>query len=256
MKGMCADIAIHDTGTGNPHAHVMLTMRPFNEDKSWGDKQKKEYILDPQGEKIYDPKKRSYKCKSIPTTDWNSQDNAEVWRAAWSETANQYLKLLKHDKQLDHRSYKRQGIARIPTIHLGAESSQMEKRGIRTERGDINRAVEVTNKQLRQLYARIKKLRGWLKEEMENTAPPTLADVITNILNQRESEGKKSHYSTISSVKAAANILNFLSINKITDMAGLEEKVKAMHDKQSDIREKLKPVEQRLRRRAQSRKSP
>ena len=44
-QGMCADIAIHDTGGGNPHAHVLLTMRPFNEDKTWGDKQKKEYIL-------------------------------------------------------------------------------------------------------------------------------------------------------------------------------------------------------------------
>jgi len=32
--GMCADIAIHDTGGGNPHAHIMLTMRPFNEDRT------------------------------------------------------------------------------------------------------------------------------------------------------------------------------------------------------------------------------
>ena len=27
-KGMCADFAIHDTGGGNPHAHILLTMRP------------------------------------------------------------------------------------------------------------------------------------------------------------------------------------------------------------------------------------
>jgi len=55
-QGMCADVCIHDTGGGNPHAHIMLTMRPFTEEKTWGDKQKKEYILDPQGEKIYDNK--------------------------------------------------------------------------------------------------------------------------------------------------------------------------------------------------------
>jgi ATP-dependent exoDNAse (exonuclease V) alpha subunit len=55
--GMCADLCIHDTGKGNPHAHIMLTMRPFNEDKTWGTKQKKEYILDESGGKIYDPKK-------------------------------------------------------------------------------------------------------------------------------------------------------------------------------------------------------
>ena len=42
-KGMCADICIHDKDDGNPHAHVLLTMRPFNEDGSWGNKQRKEY---------------------------------------------------------------------------------------------------------------------------------------------------------------------------------------------------------------------
>lgn len=44
--GMCADICIHDKQDGNPHAHVMLTMRPFNDDATWGTKQKKEYIPD------------------------------------------------------------------------------------------------------------------------------------------------------------------------------------------------------------------
>ena len=43
--GMCADIAIHDKQDGNPHAHVMLTMRPIEKDGTWGAKQKKEYIL-------------------------------------------------------------------------------------------------------------------------------------------------------------------------------------------------------------------
>lgn len=75
--GMCADIAIHDIGGGNPHAHIMLTMRPFEQGGAWGAKQKKDYIFDPQGNKIYDPKKRQYKCKSIPTTDWNEQTKAE-----------------------------------------------------------------------------------------------------------------------------------------------------------------------------------
>ena len=27
-SGMCADFSIHDKGDGNPHAHIMLTMRP------------------------------------------------------------------------------------------------------------------------------------------------------------------------------------------------------------------------------------
>lgn len=76
-EGMCADIAVHDTGGGNPHAHVMLTMRPIEQGATWGAKQKKEYILDRNGNKIYDRKKRQYKCKSVPATDWNEQIKAE-----------------------------------------------------------------------------------------------------------------------------------------------------------------------------------
>ena len=49
----------------------------------------------------------------------------------------------------------------------------MEKKGIRTERGDINREIEVTNQQLRQLKARIAKLQSWVKTETENTEPPS-----------------------------------------------------------------------------------
>ncbi len=44
--GMCADIAIHDKKNGNPHAHIMLTMRPLEQSGEWGAKSKKEYILD------------------------------------------------------------------------------------------------------------------------------------------------------------------------------------------------------------------
>ena len=172
--GMCADICIHDNKDGNPHAHIMLTMRPFTEEKAWGDKQKKEYILDQQGEKIYDKKKRSYKCKSISATDWNEQTKAEEWRAAWADEVNMEMEKHNHAARIDHRSYERQGVEQIPTIHLGVAASQMEKRGIRTERGDINREIEVNNQLLRQLKARIVKLQNWLREETENAEPPTL----------------------------------------------------------------------------------
>jgi len=243
---MCADISIHDKKDGNPHAHIMLTMRPFKEDKTWGDKQKKDYILDKDGNKIYDKKSRSYKCKSIPTTDWNEQTKAEEWRGAWAEMCNAALEQNGHAEKIDHRSYERQGIDQIPTIHLGVAAHQMERRGIRTERGNINREIEVTNERLRQLKARLDKLHVWLKEETDNTEPPTLADIITNILERREQTGQRSRYGTIHNLKAAANILNFLTANKIYDMAGLSAHLDTMTDKQYSIREELKKVERRL----------
>ena len=91
--GMCADIAIHDKEDGNPHAHVMLTIRPIEQDGTWGAKQKKEYVFDKDGNKIYDPKKRQYKCKTISTTDWNEQSKAEEWRGAWAEICNHVLEI-------------------------------------------------------------------------------------------------------------------------------------------------------------------
>ena len=88
--GMCADIAIHDTKDGNPHAHIMLTMRLIEYNGEWGAKQKKVYILDGDGNKIYNPKKRQYKCNKIQTTDWNAQTKAEEWRSAWTDTLNAF----------------------------------------------------------------------------------------------------------------------------------------------------------------------
>ena len=245
--GMCADFAIHDTGGGNPHAHIMLTMRPFNEDRTWGGKQKKEYILDEHGEKIYNKKTRQYKCKSIPTTDWNEQTKAEEWRAAWADTANKYLEKMNHTERIDHRSYERPGIEQIPTVHLGVAASAMEKRGIRTERGNINREIEVTNQRLRQLKARIAKLQNWLAEETANTAPPTLADVVEGILSRKEQSGNSGRYQAIGNLKAAAKMLNFLTANGIQDMAGLSDYVINLHKKQFAIRDKLKPIERRLK---------
>lgn len=244
--GMCADICIHDTGGGNPHAHIMLTMRPFTEEKTWGAKQKKEYLLDPQGNKIYDPKKRQYKCKSIPAADWNEQTKAEEWRQGWADICNQFLEQNNHTERIDHRSYERQSVDQIPTIHLGVAASQMERRGIRTERGNTNREIEVSNQKLRQLRVRISKLQNWLKEETANSEPPTLADYIQSILSRKAQAGKSSVSQSVYNLKDAANMLNFLTAHNVMDMAGLDECFSGMIDRQMDIRDKLKPIERRL----------
>jgi hypothetical protein len=126
-----------------------------------------------------------------------------------------------HTERVEHRSYERQGIDQIPIVHLGVAASAMEKRGIRTERGDLNREIEVTNKHLRQLKARISKLQNWLKEEAENTEPPTLADYIQGILSRKAQTGKSGYSQSLYNLKDAANMLNFLQANNIIDMTGL-----------------------------------
>ena len=245
-QGMCADVCIHDKNDGNPHAHIMLTMRPIEPGGTWGAKSKKEYMLDDNGERIL-LKSGEFKTRKIDLTDWNDQGKAEEWRAAWADHVNAFLERGNHAERIDHRSFARQGKDEIPTVHLGVAAFQMEKRGIVTERGSFNREIEATNQRLRQLKARIVKLQTWLKEEVINAEPPTFTDVISNILSQRAQAGKSNRYQSISNLKAASKMLNLLQENKIKDIGGLEEKVRSMYKKQFDIRDELKPIERRLK---------
>ena len=240
--GMCADFAIHDTGGGNPHAHIMLTMRPFELGGAWGAKQKKEYILDPQSNKIYNPKTRQYKCKSIPATDWNEQTKAEEWRGAWADICNRELEQNGHTERIDHRSYERQGIEQIPTVHLGVAASAMEKRGIRTERGDINREIAVSNSQLRQIRGRIKKLKSWIYAQPLIGAP-TLIETMQGVAAGKNLD---SQWKKISNLKTQAKLLIFLQENSITDLSQLAGKVEQLYNAQYDLANTIKGEERRI----------
>ena len=155
--GMCADFAIHDKGTGNPHAHIMLTIRPIREDGKWGAKCRKVYDLDSQGQRIPDGK-GGWKSHREDTTDWNQRGNAEKWRAAWAAYTNRALEAAGRPERIDHRSYKRQGVDIIPSVHMGPAASQMERRGIQTVKGNINREIAADNKLLKEIKARITRL--------------------------------------------------------------------------------------------------
>lgn len=146
-NGMCVDFSIHDKEDGNPHAHIMLTTRPIEQDNSWGVKQKKEYILDKNGQKQYDKKKQTYKCKTVKTTNWDSKEFLQRSRESWAEKVNQELEKKSLPQRIDHRTLKEQGVDRVPTIHEGG-ARKLEKRGIKTDRGKINREIKTANGQM------------------------------------------------------------------------------------------------------------
>ena len=83
-KGMCVDFAIHDTDSGNPHCHIMLTMRPLDERGAWAAKSKKEYDLDENGERIRLPNGR-YKTHKVDLTGWNDNRISEPMYASVDE---------------------------------------------------------------------------------------------------------------------------------------------------------------------------
>ena len=69
-KGMVADLAIHlpdkgDGGISNPHFHVLTTMRPINPDGTWGQKQKREYLVDKNGDPVLDGTKSAASSMSV-----------------------------------------------------------------------------------------------------------------------------------------------------------------------------------------------
>lgn len=185
-KGMIADWALHDTGNGNPHAHIMLTMRGIDDHEKWLQKQKTVFAnsRDKEGRPIYDPRLPSYDPKdkegtsqyripvldsegnqktrirkgkgteylwekiTIPSNAWNEHSNAEIWRASWADHCNRYLD---RENRIDHRSYARQGIDLEPTIHEGIVARDMEKNGKTAERCQINREIRERNSLLKQL---------------------------------------------------------------------------------------------------------
>jgi hypothetical protein len=261
-EGMCADIAIHDKKDGNPHAHIMLTMRPINKDKSWGIKERKGYALDENNERIpiIDPKtgtqkvdsrnRKQWKREYVQVNDWNFRGNAEVWRENWSEAVNKFLEQKNINERVDHRSFKRQGKEEHPTIHLGVAAHRMEQKGIPTERGNHNRKVKNFNNELQQLKAQIYKLESWLRKETAKPETPTLPplyDVVQNILNRQAQKGKSQHYQNINNLKSFAKMMNFLSENKIQDFNELKEKLHSMISNQREIAQDLKPIERRLK---------
>ena len=233
--GMCADIALHDKNDGNPHCHILLTMRPLNEDTTWGAKSKKEYILDKNGEKVK-LKNGNYKTQKINTTDWNEQDKAEQWRKAWADITNKYLEENSIQEKVDHRSYQRQGIEQIPTIHLGVSATQMEKKGITTDRGNINREIRKQNRLLQEIKLRIKALLNWIRgigkeEKAENqntksTLPPreNLLSVFENLIRNNTDNHNADLEKNIESYQ-------FLKEKNITSLSELKENILTLRDK-------------------------
>ncbi|WP_165626866.1 MobQ family relaxase [Streptococcus equi] len=261
--GMCADIALHDKNDGNPHAHILLTMRPLNEDKTWGAKSKKEYILDENGEKIK-LKNGNYKTKKIDTVDWNEQDKAEEWRKSWADITNKYLEENSIQEKVDHRSYQRQGIEQIPTIHLGVSATQMERKGIATDRGNINREIKHQNAILREIAIRIKALMRWIrsltKDKNNDTSKDKQDDMAiqsTTLPKQNDLTDMLSHLikenADNSNIKLAKYIesYQFLKEKNITSISELKESISSLRDKSYKTTRALKDTEKKINDRVQ-----
>ena len=250
-KGMIVDLDIHDEsdeGNKNIHAHIMTTLRPINEKGQWQPKSKKEYILDKNGEKIK-LKSGNYKTRKVELTDWNDKGNAEKWRENFAALCNQYLEKNNLEKRVDHRSFERQGIEEIPTIHLGASASALERKGIETDKGNINREIKKHNSLVKAIKERITELTSWItdfskalferyeqykqtrQDEIDNKAELFNLYEYISIYNEIQGEKSRGLNPYASNKKMAADLRRFskaiyyLRDNKLQTIADLQEKI-------------------------------
>lgn len=126
-QGMVADIAIHRDNQDNPHAHVMLTNRPFKLDGSWDQKSKTEYIKDENNKQLY-TKNGNPKQRKIWLIDWDKKEKISEWRHNWAETVNQKLEEKNFPDRISEKSYQEQGIDKQPTIHEGYNRGKNERK--------------------------------------------------------------------------------------------------------------------------------
>ncbi|QEA32608.1 MobQ family relaxase [Secundilactobacillus malefermentans] len=127
-QGMVADVAIHRDHQDNPHAHVMLTNRPFNPDGTWGIKSKKQYILDENGNKMYTGTSKYPKSRKILMVDWNKKEKIIEWRHNWAVSVNQVLEQKNIPDRISEKSFTEQGIDDTPTQHEGINSKRYERK--------------------------------------------------------------------------------------------------------------------------------
>ena len=250
-KGMCADFNIHDTGSGNPHAHILLTMRPLDEKGAWAAKSKKEYVLDESGEKIRLPSGR-YKTRKVDLMDWNRRENANLWRKAWADMANDFLERNGSAERIDHRSNAERGIDEIPTVHMGVAACQMEKKGIATEKGELNRNIQKANRLIREIRAQVGKFKV---REAAPEQPPKSSDLASLLMKylsvQREKSRKYSQswqqQHAAAELKTIAQTVNYLSEHGISTLDELDAAFSSVSEQADAIREGMKTAEQRMK---------
>ena len=217
--GMCADVAIHDPYPPghNPHAHILLTVRPLNEKGKWQYKTEKEYLCVKNGkeqgftaaefkqaqadgwEKQYQYKVGKKKVYMVPSSAqaqgyervskypkstkygrqnpiserWNSEEQLVFWRKAWADVTNLHLERAGQEERIDQRSHAERGLDEQPTIHEGVTARALEKKGIVSDRCELNRQIKADNALLRELKAAVKKLMQVVK-----VAVPALAEAM------------------------------------------------------------------------------
>lgn len=221
-RGMIVDFAVHQPdkngGISNPHFHVMCPIRPLNPDGTWGVKQRRVYRADG-------------KFDAVPTTDWGRPETLEAWREAWAAMCNSKFEEKGLPDRIDHRSYERQNIEQLPTVHEGVAVRQMEAKGIVTDKGERNRWIKSATAMLRTLGERIKTLVDWLSNsrvKLDKPHSPSLAKLLADYFDARNA-GAWSSKAKVGNLKLLTSAIAYLNENRLHTLADLEARLDSLH---------------------------
>lgn len=252
-RGMVADFAVHqpdkeDGGIPNPHFHVLCPIRPILESGRWGSKQRRVYRLDGDGNRILDEKGKPL-FDAVPTTDWGSPETLEHWREAWAKMCNAKFEEKGLSCRIDHRSYLRQGLDLLPTVHEGPAVRQMEARGIATDKGSLNRWIRATNALLKDLRRKVKTLMGWIgevREELSKPQAPTLADLLGAYYGARNA-GAWSSKGKVGNLQKFADTVSYLTEQKLFTVDDLEARVTSHNERMTALKEGMDSKQARMK---------
>lgn len=260
-KGMVCNFFYHDKGDGNPHVHIMLTLRAMDENGKWLPKSKNVYALDENGNRIHAPN-GSWKRVKVNTVDWNERKYGEIWRQDWAAAQNAALEAAGRMERVDMRSLERQGVEdRLPQKHLGPTASALERKGISSERGDENRKIISVNKMLASLQKTVREIGAWLDELrkavsrqqiIESPDDYPLSDVITAYLDMRK-DGRETwnryaqEKGAVHDLKDGFKAVSFLSNHELYTVGQLGRYIAETKQAFSKIKAESTAKERRIR---------
>jgi prefoldin subunit 5 len=194
--------------------------------------------------------------------DWNDQKYAEVWRHSWEATTNRYLEAAGRPERVDLRSFERQGIQQIPTVHLGPAAHQMEKRGIETFLGNLNRDIRAANSLMQSIRSAIRGLQRWiadlsvqkqlLLDALEKAKEPTLSDLLVDYFNLRNEQrsdwsGKAKLKCTVRDFEEVKRAVDYLKAHSLNTIEDLDTAISNLNQTAAPLRRQLKQNENRMR---------
>lgn len=150
--------------------------------------------------------------------------------------------------RIDHRSYLRQGLDLLPTVHEGPAVRQMEARGIATDKGSLNRWIKATNALLKDLRQKVKTLMGWIgevREELSKPQAPTLADLLGAYYGAR-SAGAWSSRGKVGNLQKFADTVNYLTEQKLYTVDDLEARVTSHSERIEELKASMGGKRERM----------